>query len=79
MGRIMEFRMEREGLVSPGDQVELKEDTLSTMAGLMYYYTIVPAVAMSNNTKKRLSVLKGTVLNVVNQDSVFTVTVDIPE
>lgn len=79
MGRIMEFRMEREGLVSPGDQVELKEDTLSTMAGLMYYYTIVPAAAMSNNTKKRLNILKGTVTNVVNQDSVFTVTVDIPE
>lgn len=79
MGRVMEFRMEREGLVKPGDHVKLKEDMLSTMAGLMYYYTIIPAVAMSNNTKKRLNTLEGTVLNVVNQDSVFTVTVEIPE
>lgn len=75
----MEFRMEREGLVKPGDSVKLKEDTLSTMSGLMYYYTIIPAVAMSNNTKKRLDVFAGTVVSVDNQDSVFTVTVEIDD
>lgn len=52
MGQTVDFTMEREGLVKPGDRVELKEDQASTMAGLMYYYTIKPAVAMSSNLKK---------------------------
>ena len=55
MGRKMEFRMERAGLIQVGDQVSLKEDSSSTMAGIIYYYTIRDAVAMSNNTKKRLA------------------------
>ena len=53
MGRKMEFRMERAGLIQVGDQVSLKEDSSSTMAGIIYYYTIRDAVAMSNNTKKK--------------------------
>lgn len=52
MAREMEFRMERDGLIQAGDHVELKEDTANTMAGIMYYYTIKDAIAMSNNTKK---------------------------
>ena len=40
MGQIVEFTMEREGLVKEGDRVELKEDCASTMSGQMYYYTI---------------------------------------
>ena len=47
MAREMEFRMELDGLIQAGDHVELKEDTANTMAGIMYYYTIKDAIAMS--------------------------------
>lgn len=79
MSREMEFRMERAGLIQAGDRVSLKEDSLSTMAGIIYYYTIRDAVAMSNNTKKRLSSLEGTVRSVEAKESYWTVTVDVEE
>lgn len=79
MVREMEFRMERAGLIQAGDRVSLKEDSLSTMAGIIYYYTIRDAVAMSNNTKKRLSSLEGTVRSVEAKESYWTVTVDVEE
>lgn len=79
MIRKMEFRMERAGLIQVGDQVKLKEDTASTMAGIMYYYTIRDAVAMSNNTKKRLKKLEGTVSAIDDKESYWTVTVDMEE
>ena len=72
--RTMEFRMERQGLLKAGDEVELRESTPQTLAGTMYYYTIEPALAMSNNTPKRLRVRKGTVLSVEEEESVYTVT-----
>ncbi len=79
MTRKMEFRMERAGLIQVGDQVELKEDAASTMAGVMYYYTIKDAIAMSNNTKDRLKTLEGVVSEIEALDSYWTVTVDITE
>lgn len=79
MGQMVDFTMEREGLVKPGDKVELKEDQASTMAGLMYYYTIKPAVAMSSNLKKPVAKLSGTVRKVEAQVSIFMVTVEIDE
>lgn len=79
MDRKMEFRMERAGLIQVGDHVELKEDSSSTMAGIMYYYTIKDAVAMSNNTKKRLTKKEGIVSDITAKESYWTVTVDIPE
>lgn len=79
MGREMEFRMERAGLIQVGDKVSLKEDTSSTMAGLMYYYSIRDAIAMSNNTKQRLRALDGTVSKIEAKESYWTVTVDIEE
>lgn len=79
MGREMEFRMERAGLIQAGDKVSLKEDTSSTMAGVMYYYSIRDAVAMSNNTKQRLRNLEGTVSKIEAKESYWTVTVDIEE
>ncbi|HIX28947.1 MAG TPA: hypothetical protein H9858_04555 [Candidatus Blautia stercoravium] len=79
MGQMVDFTMEREGLVKPGDRVELKEDQASTMAGLMYYYTIKPAVAMSSNLKKRLPKLTGTVTKVEPQVSIYMVTVEVDE
>ena len=77
--RTMEFRMERQGLLKAGDEVELRESTLQTLAGTMYYYTIEPALAMSNNTPKRLRVRKGTVLSVEEEESVYTVTAVLDE
>lgn len=74
MSREMDFRMSREGLLNPGDSVTLQESRLSTLAGTVYYYTIVPALAMSNNTNKRLNTLTGTVTNVVPYGSEWTVT-----
>lgn len=77
--RTMEFRMERPGLVKPGDAVLLKEDVANTMAGIMYYYTIREAIAMSNNTKQRLKSLEGTVKEVQEEGGYYTVWVEIPE
>jgi len=77
--RELEFRMERAGLVKEGDSVELKEDVASTMSGVIYYYTIKPAVAMSNNIKTRLPNLQGTVKSVVREEGAFTVTVLVRE
>ena len=79
MSREMEFRMERAGLIQVGDRVRLKEDTSSTMAGTIYYYTIRDAVAMSNNTKKRLRNLEGTVRSIEAKESYWTVTVEVEE
>ena len=79
MVREMEFRMERAGLMQVGDRVRLKEDTSSTMAGTIYYYTIRDAVAMSNNTKKRLRNLEGTVRSIEAKESYWTVTVEVEE
>ena len=79
MIRNMDFRMSREGLMEVGDTVTLAESTLSTLAGTGYYYTIVPALAMSNNTQKRLKTLAGTVTNIVPYGSEWTVTLAIEE
>ena len=79
MTREMEFRMERAGLIQVGDQVRLKEDSANTMAGVMYYYTIRDAIAMSNNTKKKLNRLEGVVTKIEASESYWTVTVKIDE
>lgn len=79
MGQLVKFTMEREGLVKPNDRVELKEDKAMTMSGLMYYYTIIPAVAMSYNQKKPLAKLEGTVTKVEQETSVYMVTVEIDD
>lgn len=79
MIRKMDFRMSREGLMQVGDVMQLAESTLSTLAGTVYYYTIIPALAMSNNTPKRLKNLSGTVTDIVPYGSEWTVTLDIEE
>ena len=77
MAKEMEFRMERPGLVQAGDTVTLSESVLKTLSGTMYYYTVNDAVAMSNNTPDRLAKLSGTVKEVREEESVFTVVVTI--
>ncbi len=69
--REMEFKMEREGLVKPGDKITVSEGVLPSS----WYYTIEPAVAMSGNygNRERLSVREGVVLEVRTDDSGFTV------
>ena len=79
MARKTEFRMERDGLIQVGNTVALKEDTANTMAGVMFYYTIKDAIAMSNNTKKPLKKLEGTVTSIEANESYWTVTVEIEE
>lgn len=74
MAREMDFRMSRPNLVQAGDKVKLYESTLNTLEGTMYYYTIEPALAMSNNTLKPLEKLEGTVKEVTEYGSEWTVT-----
>ena len=58
--------MERPDLLKAGDEVEMSESKLNTLAGTMYYYTIEPALAMSDNIPalRRLTSLHATVKEV---------------
>ena len=63
--REIEFKMEIEyEHIRPGAEVEVEESELQ--GGLIVYYTIIPAIAMSGNFKRTdaLSDLKGTVKSV---------------
>ena len=66
--------MERPDLLKAGDEVEMSESKLNTLAGTMYYYTIEPALAMSDNIPalRRLTSLHATVKEVKYENSVYT-------
>lgn len=75
--RKMEFKMEREGLVRPGDKITVSEGVLPSS----WYYTIEPAVAMSANygNRERLSVRDGVVVEVITDESGYTVIAEFDE
>lgn len=75
--REMEFKMEREGLVEPGQSVRVVEGLLPSAC----YYTIVPAVAMSGNFpfSERLRSREGVVKDIVHNDKGFYVIVEFDE
>ena len=75
--REMEFKMEREGLVKPGDRITVSEGVLPSS----WYYTIEPAIAMSANyeLRERLSVREGVVKEVRTDASGYTVVAEFDE
>ena len=75
--RSMEFKMEREGLVKPGDKVTVSEGVLPSS----WYYTIEPAIAMSANfgNRERLTVFEGVVTQVRADESGYTVFAEFDE
>lgn len=75
--RIMEFKMERQGLIESGQEVEISEG----IVGSNYYYTILPAVAMSGNFRynERLSARKGIVKSIEQTERGFFVVVEFDE
>lgn len=76
--RQMEFKMERQGVVSVGDHVTVTEGVLPSG---FYYYTIDPSLAMSPNIAAgdRLKVSEGDVTDVIENPRGFYVTVQFDE
>ncbi|MBQ9503476.1 MAG: hypothetical protein IJU93_00540 [Lachnospiraceae bacterium] len=77
----MEFKMENKyEHIVPGAEVEVEESYLQ--GGLVVYYTIKPAIAMSGNFRRQeaLKTLHGRVTNVrENESGAFYVTAEFDE
>ena len=75
--REMEFKMEREGLVEPGQSIQVTEGILPSA----YYYTIVPAVAMSGNNpfSDRLINREGVVKDIIQNEKGYYVIAEFDE
>lgn len=75
--RTEEFKMERENLVKKGDTVTITEGELPSS----WYYTIVPAVAMSRNYKlsERIKSREGIVEDIVQTERGYFVKVSFDE
>lgn len=69
--------MERQGLLVVGQEVEVMESALPTS----YYYTIVPAVAMSKNYQghERLKIGRGVVREIHTTERGFYTIVEFKE
>ena len=66
--RVLEFKMERAGLVKVGDIVQVTEGALPSS----WYYMIEPAVAMSANIPlfERLKTKEGKIIEIRESDDV---------
>ena len=75
--RMMEFKMERPGLLKEGDHVTVTEGVLPSN----YYYTIDPSLAMSANIpfRERLKTKEGTVVSIEKNERGFYVVVSFIE
>ena len=72
-----DFKMERPGLVSVGDRVEITEGQLPNA----WYYTVEPAVAMSGNYtfREKIKSKEGIVKDIKETDRGFYITVEFDE
>ena len=79
--RLIEFTMERPGLLNVGDSIEVEESRLQTLQGTVYYYTIIPALAMSNNipAKNKLNHFQGKVTDIRKTESASFVMAEFEE
>ena len=75
--RKMEFKMERQGLLTVGQKVTVTEGLLPSN----YYYVVDPALAMSANIpfRNRLKSSEGIVADVIENARGFYVTVEFDE
>ncbi len=75
--RSMEFKMERQGLLSEGDKITVTEGVLPSN----YYYTIDPSLAMSGNIpfRERLKSREGKVVSIIQNERGFYVTAQFDE
>lgn len=76
--RVLEFKMERAGLVNVGDIVQVTEGALPSS----WYYMIEPAVAMSANIPlfERLKSKEGKIIDIRESDDVgFYLSVEFDE
>ena len=72
-----DFKMERPGLVSVGDRVEITEGKLPNA----WYYTVEPAVAMSGNYtfREKIKSKEGIEKDIKETDRGFYITVEFDE
>lgn len=75
--RQMEFKMERPGLLTEGEEITVTEGLLPSN----YYYTIDPSLAMSPNIpfRERLLARKGKVVKITENERGFYVTAEFEE
>ena len=77
MKRVMEFKMERHGLLEVGQKVTVTEGVLPSN----YYYTIDPSLAMSGNYpfSERMYAREGVVTDIKQTERGFYVTCEFDE
>ena len=75
--RVMEFKMERQGLLEVGQKITVTEGLLPSN----YYYIIDPSLAMSGNIpfRDRLKSKEGKVVKIIENERGFYVTVEFNE